>query len=292
MEHAWGADELQPVNKTGTKTYGGLAATIIDSMSTLHVMGLHDEFARCGPRRRCTAFGASHCRNCSALCCTELGRLGNRQGAQGSPSLPPAAVSRPPAHPLTFPVLLPCSARDWVVEHARFDAATHVSFFETVIRLLGGLLSAHQLSGDPALLERARDLGEHLLPVFRVSPTGIPDNSVHLPAANTGTPQGLTCLAELGSDTLEFGTLSALTGDPKYALEAERGIRALHANYPDRVSCCVPCRLGGCIRCACTAPVGAQHGSWACSAGAAELRCGAIDGQGNRQLVRHRATGR
>ena len=72
VEHAWGADELQPVNKTGTKTYGGLAATIIDSMSTLHLMGLHDEFARCAPRRRCTALHLGHHTAGIALRCAAL----------------------------------------------------------------------------------------------------------------------------------------------------------------------------------------------------------------------------
>jgi uncharacterized protein YyaL (SSP411 family) len=118
---------------------------------------------------------------------------------------------------------------------------TDISFFEIVIRVLGGLLSAHQISGDPVLLERARDLGDRLLPIFNTSATGIPDSAARLPVASTGAPQGVTCLAELGTDTLEFGTLSALTGDPRYIEQAERGIRAVHANYPDRVSCCASC---------------------------------------------------
>lgn len=77
--------------------------------------------------------------------------------------------------------------------------------------MLGGLLSAHQLSGDPFFLEKAVDLGDRLLPAFSVSPTGIPDSAARLPVANTGSAAGVTCLVEMGSDTLEFGTLSALT---------------------------------------------------------------------------------
>ena len=37
-----------------------------------------------------------------------------------------------------------------------------VSFFETTIRCLGGLVTAYELSGDPVLLEKATDLGERL----------------------------------------------------------------------------------------------------------------------------------
>ena len=46
-------------------------------------------------------------------------------------------------------------------------------FFETVIRYLGGLLSAYALSGEPILLARADDLGKALLPAFNTS-SGMP----------------------------------------------------------------------------------------------------------------------
>lgn len=48
-----------------------------------------------------------------------------------------------------------------------------VPFFETVIRYLGGLLSAYALSGEPILLARADDLGKALLPAFNTS-SGMP----------------------------------------------------------------------------------------------------------------------
>ena len=102
------------------------------------------------------------------------------------------------------------------------------------LQVLGGLLSAHQLTEDPFFLAKAVDLGDRLLPAFSTSATGIPDSAARLPVANTGSPAGVTCLVELGSDTLEFGTLSALTGDRKYIEGAEKGIRAVHARYPTR----------------------------------------------------------
>ena len=39
VEHAWGHDELAPVSKTGKDGFGGLGATIIDSLDTLLMMG-------------------------------------------------------------------------------------------------------------------------------------------------------------------------------------------------------------------------------------------------------------
>lgn len=42
-------------------------------------------------------------------------------------------------------------------------------FFETVIRYLGGLLSAYALSGRRVLLDKADLLGTKLLPVFNTA---------------------------------------------------------------------------------------------------------------------------
>jgi mannosyl-oligosaccharide alpha-1,2-mannosidase len=47
------------------------------------------------------------------------------------------------------------------------------NFFETVIRHLGGLLSAYALSGEPIFLSRAEELDNELLPAFN-SPSGLP----------------------------------------------------------------------------------------------------------------------
>lgn len=53
-------------------------------------------------------------------------------------------------------------AREHVAENLRFDRPIRVQVFEITIRLLGGLLSAHQLTGDRRLLALAEDLGERL----------------------------------------------------------------------------------------------------------------------------------
>jgi hypothetical protein len=54
----------------------------------------------------------------------------------------------------------------------------YAPFFETVIRYLGGLLSAYALSGESGLLSRADDLGSKLLPAFNSS-TGLPYYAVN-----------------------------------------------------------------------------------------------------------------
>lgn len=46
--------------------------------------------------------------------------------------------------------------RDWVRDHLTFDNAGMVSVFETTIRVLGGLLSAFDLSRDEVTLKSTR----------------------------------------------------------------------------------------------------------------------------------------
>lgn len=54
----------------------------------------------------------------------------------------------------------------------------YAPFFETVIRYLGGLMSAYALSKEPILLEKADELARALSPAFD-SPTGFPYYAVN-----------------------------------------------------------------------------------------------------------------
>lgn len=45
-KYAWGHDELQPQTRNGIDSFGGLGATLIDSLDTLFIMGLHEQFQR------------------------------------------------------------------------------------------------------------------------------------------------------------------------------------------------------------------------------------------------------
>jgi len=114
----------------------------------------------------------------------------------------------------------------WVRDHADFDVDGEVSVFETSIRLVGGLLSAHLASGDAVVLARAKDLADRLLPAFS-TPTGFPYRYVNL---RTGAVRdAATNPAEIGTFLPEWGTLSRLTGDPKYREVTRRAAVALFA---------------------------------------------------------------
>ncbi|KAJ7590997.1 glycoside hydrolase [Mycena floridula] len=96
-----------------------------------------------------------------------------------------------------------------------------VPFFETVIRYLGGLLSAYALSGEPALLFRADQLGQQLLPAMKTR-SGFPMFAVN---AKTGVTRpgwaGYGIFAEMTSCQMEFKYLAHITGKQEYYFKAE-----------------------------------------------------------------------
>jgi mannosidase alpha-like ER degradation enhancer 2 len=111
--------------------------------------------------------------------------------------------------------------REFIVKNLSFNRDVYVKNFEITIRLLGGLLSSYQLTGDKRLLALADDLGTRLLPAFN-SPTGMPYVFVNL---RTGKTRGAESNpAEAGTLLLEFGTLSKLTGKPVYYEKAKRAL--------------------------------------------------------------------
>eukprot|EP00966_Prymnesium_polylepis_P133142 3077224-Prymnesium_polylepis.1 len=83
-KHAWGIDEVDPVKKVGLPSYG-MGLTIIDSLDTMLLMGLRDDFKR---------------------------------------------------------------AVDWIERYLKFGSQEGINVFEVTIRVLGGLLSAYELSGE------------------------------------------------------------------------------------------------------------------------------------------------
>nr|XP_017006683.2 LOW QUALITY PROTEIN: ER degradation-enhancing alpha-mannosidase-like protein 2 [Drosophila takahashii] len=126
-------------------------------------------------------------------------------------------------------------------EKMNFDRDINVSVFETNIRIVGGLLSAHLLSkraglaveqGWPCrgpLLRLAEDVARRLLPAFDTS-TGMPYGTVNL---RYGVPKGetsVTCTAGVGTFLVEFGTLSRLTGNSIYEEVALQAVHALWAH--------------------------------------------------------------
>lgn len=115
--------------------------------------------------------------------------------------------------------------KDYIIANLRFDKDIEVKNFEITIRILGGLLSAHQMTGDKRLLDMATDLGDRLLPVFD-SPTGMPYMFVNLKTGKTSGAESNP--AEIGTLILEFGTLSKLTNRPVYYDKAKRALVELY----------------------------------------------------------------
>jgi ER degradation enhancer, mannosidase alpha-like 2 len=116
-------------------------------------------------------------------------------------------------------------ARSLIVERLSFDQDLPVKNFEITIRLLGGLLSGYQLTGDERLLRLAEDLGRRLLPAFD-SPTGMPYVFVNL---KTGKTRGARSNpAEIGTLLLEFGTLARATGRQVFYDKAKNALVQLY----------------------------------------------------------------
>jgi len=112
---------------------------------------------------------------------------------------------------------------DWVATSLDFDVDGEAQVFETNIRLVGGLISAHLACGDPVLLAKAKDLADRLLKAFEASPHGLPWRYVNLKTGAVRDPE--TNLAEIGTYITEFGVLSQLTGDPRYFDIAKRAMK-------------------------------------------------------------------
>lgn len=114
-------------------------------------------------------------------------------------------------------------ARDYVAQHLMFDhlgdGDTKISIFETIIREVGGLLSAFDLSGDDVFKHKATELMDLLMPAFS------PREGVFYTYFNPHTRdkgfaswfQYQAALADVGTLQLETRSLSSITGDPKYA---------------------------------------------------------------------------
>jgi mannosidase alpha-like ER degradation enhancer 2 len=115
--------------------------------------------------------------------------------------------------------------REHIAANLRFDHDIEVKNFEITIRILGGLVSGYQLTGDKRLLTLADDLGMRLLPAFN-SPTGMPYMYINL---KTGAVRGaVSNPAEIGTLLVEFGALSKLTGNPVYFDKAKRALVELY----------------------------------------------------------------
>ena len=137
-------------------------------------------------------------------------------------------------------------ARQWISESLTWDQDQDVNTFETTIRMLGGLLSAHYLAtefpnmaplaeddpgtpGEDLYLEKAKDLADRLLAAFD-SQSGIPYASV-----NIGTFKGIPSHDDMGASStaeattlqLEFKYLAKLTGEKDFWDKVEKVMQVI-----------------------------------------------------------------
>lgn len=171
--YAWTHDELVPLSKTFRDPFCGWAASLVDALDTLWIMGLRDDFD--------DAYEA--------------------------------------------------------VKNIDFTTTPYrpqIPVFETIIRYLGGLIAAYDVTGGkdgnyPALLDKAVELAEVLMGVFD-TPNRMPVLYYRwepLYASQPKMADTATGIAELGSMTMEFTRLAQLTGQDKYYDAIARIVDAL-----------------------------------------------------------------
>ncbi|KAI9487146.1 MAG: glycoside hydrolase, partial [Benjaminiella poitrasii] len=150
---SWGYDENKPASNVPRNTRNGWGATIIDSLDTLFIMDLCEEF------KEAQKFVSS-------------------------------------------------------ISWNNNNDDEPVQLFETVIRYVGGLLSAYDLSHEKVFVKKAVELVDRLLPAFD-TPTGIPYQYMNF-STGEAIKSPIACLAEIGTIQIEFTRLSEITGNWKY----------------------------------------------------------------------------
>ncbi|OIW26523.1 seven-hairpin glycosidase [Coniochaeta ligniaria NRRL 30616] len=160
--YAWTHDEVQPLTKKPRDPFCGWAATLVDALDTLWIMGMREEFD-------------------DAV----------------------AAVGR--------------------IDFTTTPYRTDIPVFETIIRYLGGLLAAYDVSGGPqgkykVLLDKALELAEILMGTFD-TPNRMPVLYYNWKPEYASQPHRASAsasVAELGSMSMEFTRLAQVTGEDRF----------------------------------------------------------------------------
>ena len=173
--NAWLHDEVSPVSGNFRDPFCGWAASLVDALDTLWIMGLVEEFEE--------------------------------------------------------------AARAVDLIDFTTTPRAEIPIFETVIRYLGGLLAAYDVSGGKYknLLEKAVELADILMGTFD-TPNRMPILYYRWKPSFASQPHRAgqrSNLAELGSLSMEFTRLSQLTGDPRYYDAVARVTNAL-SEWQDR----------------------------------------------------------
>jgi mannosyl-oligosaccharide alpha-1,2-mannosidase len=180
-------------SKVGTALMSSWGASIIDTLDSLLVFGLDDEYNLCRPFVNQLNFHW----------------VGGKDWAQGytSPDSIPDAENDEES-----------SNEVWGLDR---DKSVTLSVFETTIRYLGGLLGAYDLSGDQLLVDRAVDLATILERAFNTQ-SGLPAGHMHPGYETNFLSIGSLSIAEAASISLEFMRLAQVTRDRKWHDLAQR----------------------------------------------------------------------
>ncbi|KAG6821472.1 hypothetical protein H0H93_010196 [Arthromyces matolae] len=153
-------DELLPLTDNMSDTFNGWGVTVFDSLDTMLIMDLKNEYARAVEIVKHIEFS------------------------------------------------LPDNPSD------RREQGRYAPYFETVIRYLGGLLSAYALSKNQLFLDRADELAVKLDPVFNTT-SGLASFGVN-PTNQAISGPDIGILAEFASLQLEYIYLAKLTGKSEH----------------------------------------------------------------------------
>ncbi|KAF1914956.1 glycoside hydrolase [Ampelomyces quisqualis] len=135
-------------------------------------------------------------------------------------------------------------AREWVSTTLDYNKNQDVNTFETTIRMLGGLLSAHYLQetlpgmkpdtqkDEDLWLEKADDLADRLMGAYE-SPSGVPWASIILKDGKgqaSHADDGASSTAEATTLQLEMKYLAYLTGEGHYWQKTEKVMEVVDNN--------------------------------------------------------------
>eukprot|EP00759_Apiculatamorpha_spiralis_P024807 PhF_6_TR27973/c0_g1_i1/m.41385/K01230/MAN1; mannosyl-oligosaccharide alpha-1,2-mannosidase len=132
-------------------------------------------------------------------------------------------------------------ALKWVTTKLHWGKDVRASQFESTIRMVAGLLSAYEMSGEvhTPLLEKATELANRLLWAYNTS-SGLPHASVNLKThkhSNPGWTGPSSVLSEFGTVQLEFRTLSYHTKNPVYDMKVTHIMNIIEAKAPEDMLC-------------------------------------------------------
>lgn len=112
-----------------------------------------------------------------------------------------------------------------------FNQNIIINVFETIIRVLGGLLSSYYFLKNECLKNLAIDLGERIYNASFLTKSNLkylPYNNINLKYLNiSNINNSIFDTASLGTNMLEFGLLSYITNNSKYYLMTKKTMKQL-----------------------------------------------------------------